>query len=154
MEENMASSTRMAVAVVILAFVLSIGMTITMLATNYWDKIEYSTTLNVVNTQSMTAYQLAQKNVPVPVAAIWKVLGELDPQGTMCTTFVIYDKDGNRVLGGSSRSSGIAAGVTYITQDDVNTARKNITQYLSKKGYFSYALNEVNMYDIIINLID
>lgn len=154
MGENMDQGYKMAITMVIMCFIISLGLTVTMVSTHAWDQVEYDTTVSIVNTQSMTAFQLAKLNKPVPVAAVWKVMNELDPNCNQCTTVAIYDKAGNLVHGGTSRRLGIAAGVTQITKEQVDRARADIGAFLEHKGYFSYALNEANMYDIIINLTD
>lgn len=153
MNEDIDTGARLGVQVVIMAFVLALGLSVTMIATNYWRDTEVGIEENVLDVQSMTAYQLAQKNVPVPVAAIWKVMGELDPYENMCSTFVIYDTDRTTVLAGGTISATYAPGVRIVTKAEVDAARSEINKYLSKKAYFSYTLNKSNMYDIVINLV-
>lgn len=139
--EEVKTVYKIATAIVILCFILSISLTILMVSRNFWNRTENQVSQTVVNTQYMDAYQLSSYGKAVPVAAMWKTINTLDPNGEIPGrstlhdfTMEVRDSNGNTVT-------------TLYT-------RNALYDYMAYKGFMSYEEHSDGLFDISIILTE
>ena len=129
---------KIAMSIAVMCFIIGIGMTILMIARNFWNHTESAVERPLNAVSDATAWQLASSNTPVPVASIWKVLNDIDPLGdvttTLCTDFTI----------GSKKTP------SHIYSTD----RKDVKNYLGYKAYFTYEWLPGDNLRVLITLDD
>lgn len=123
--EDVNTSYKMATALVIMCFVLSIGLSLLWISRAFWNRTADSIERSVISTETAELWQTASQGAPVPVAAIKKVLAAV-PVAPMDT----YSGDGTTV---TRYAFTIRENGAVLTQD-----YKNIDDYLDRKAYLSY----------------
>lgn len=132
--EDVRTAYKMATALVIMCFVISIGLSLLWISRAFWNRTEASVERSIISTETAELWQTASQGAPVPVAAIYKVISQV-PVATANaggrTAFVIRDSSGNQ-----------------LTQ-----TQSEITKYLAKKAYLSYE-EYAGLFYVTIDLAD
>lgn len=78
MSEDLNTAYKIAAGACILAFLLSIGLSLMLIGRNAWNKTATQITTPVVSMQDNDAFFLASYEKPIPVADIWKVISRMN----------------------------------------------------------------------------
>ncbi len=139
--QEITTAWKIAVSVVIMSFIISIVVSVMYITRAFWNRTEVHIEGAVVRTADAEAYQAASFGRPIPVPTIWKVVNGLTGSSANDTSnklakFEMYD---------GVDASGHPIRVTNKYSD--------ITNYLNRKGWFSYE-EGAGVYSVSITLTD
>ena len=131
MSEDLNTAYKIAAGACILAFILSIGLTLVLLGRNFWNKTATQITTPVVSMQDNDAFFLASYEKPVPIADIWKLIYRIN-----------YGVD-------TSASNGNITSFSLKEQNPTNpndwtlvsTSIASLDDYMDRKAYLSWEVD-------------
>lgn len=136
--EEINSAYKIAMSVVVLCFIISIGLVIIIVGRAFWNKTEYTVDTAINNVGYADAYTLASKNDSVPVAAVFRVFQALNLTTSGMNKMLelhCYDSRGNEIYAldeHGDRKVIFFGGGVYGATIDV------ITENMDKRCRFSY----------------
>lgn len=141
MGEDLSLGYKIAAGAVIMAFLLSIGLSLMMIGRNLWDRTATQITASVTSVLDNDAFYLASYERPVPVADIWKLAARINSSATTAngniTSFSIKEQNPNNPN-------------DWIL---VSTSIEDLDSYMSRKAYLSWALDEkTGLYSMEVSL--
>lgn len=90
MGEDLSTAYKIAAGACIMAFILSIGLSLMMIGRNFWNKTADQVTTPVTSMQDTDAFFLASYEKPVPVADIWKMVMRINYKQNPWSRFVLH----------------------------------------------------------------
>lgn len=141
MGEDLSLAYKIAAGAVIMAFLLSIGLSLMMIGRNLWDKTATQITAPVNSVVDNDAFYLASYDKPVPVADIWKLVARIN--------------NSSATTNGNITSFSIKEPNPHNPNDWtlVSTSVEDLNSYMSRKAYLSWELNEkTGLYSMEVSL--
>ena len=145
MGEDLSTAYKIAAGACIMAFILSIGLSLMMIGRNFWNKTADQVTTPVISMQDTDAFFLASYENPVPVADIWKMVMRIN-----------YGASSADTNGNISRFS-IKARNPSNPNDWVliSTSVGDLDDYMARKAYMSWEVDEVTgLYTMEVSLAE
>lgn len=116
--EDVNSAWKMGISMCVLCAIISMGLIVMLIGRSFWNGTANTVDRAAINVGYADAYALATKGEPVPVAAMFRVLQNVNMSlGSNGMDLTIVYTDGTEKTG--------------ATADDLSTL-------LAKQGYFSY----------------
>lgn len=144
MSDDLSTAYKIAAAACIMAFILSIGLSLMMLGRNTWNKTANQITQPIVSMQDNDAFFLASYEKPVPVADIWRIVTRMN-----------YGADPASVNGNISRFSIKEQNPTNPNDWTlISTSTGDLKDYMDRKAYMSWEVNETTgLYTMEVSLV-
>lgn len=144
MGEDMSTAYKIAAAGCIVAFLLSVGISLMMIGRNFLNGVTTQVTTPVVSMQDNDAFFLASYDKPVPVADIWKLISRINYSASTSV--------GNGNISNFSIKEQNQANPNDWTL--VSTSITDLDKYMGRKAYMSWELNEVTgLYTMEVSLV-
>lgn len=144
MSEDLSTAYKLAAGACILAFILSIGLSLVLIGRNVWNKTTTQITTPVISMQDNDAFFLASYEKPVPVASIWKLVSRIN------ATASTGDPNGN-ITDFSIKEQNASNPNDWILK---STSVNDLSTYMERKAYMSWEINEATgLYTVEVSLV-
>lgn len=144
MSEDLNTAWKMGISVAVMAFILSMGLTLMLIGRHAWNTVADQITTPVLSMQDNDAFYLASYDKPVPVADIRKVVSNIN-YGAPASSI-----NGNFSSFQIKEQSDVNPNEWYL----VSTSIADLDNYLARKAYMSWEFDEIsNLYEMVVYLV-
>lgn len=144
MGDELSTAYKMGTSAVVMALILSMGLTLMLIGRYTWSQVVDQVTEPVLSMEDNDAFYLASYDKPIPVADIWKLIARINynasdaMSGENFSSFQIKERS-------NTNSSN-----WYL----VSTSVTDLERYLARKAYLSWDTNSATgLYEMVVYLV-